>query len=90
MYHDTKICTSSGWGIYSVDGVTASKSINATILKLVKIQKQSHDRFTANDPKFLSNTLIQGKNVIEFYTRFKPYVTSHQIITGQALHIQAS
>ena len=43
------------------DDVTTSKSINATILKLITISKNFHGRFTANYLKFLSSTLIQRK-----------------------------
>ena len=41
--------------------VTTSKLINAATLKLIKVSKEFHDRFTAIDPKFLSSTLIQRR-----------------------------
>ena len=47
--------------IKDLDDVTTSKSINATILKLIKESEHCHGRFTANYLTFLPRTLIQRK-----------------------------
>ena len=43
------------------DDFTAPTLINAAILKLIKISKKCHNRFTANYLKLLSCTLIPRK-----------------------------
>ena len=55
--------------IFSIFLMNFYKIINAAILKLIKISKNCHGRFTANYKEFLLSHSVHSKDVIQFYTR---------------------
>ena len=63
--------------IEKFEDVTAPNTINAAILKLIKMQKNFHSRLTAKYPRFLAGYSVQSKMRLKFtsiFERFEPKI----------------